>query len=76
MKRINVTLPQDTVQLMDNLVKQGDRSRFINKAVRFYIDKVGRANVREQLQKGAQEHAGRDIRLSEEWFSLEDEAWK
>jgi len=74
-QRINVTLPEDTVRLIDRVSEKGDRSRLINEAVRRYIDEIGRANLRKLLKEGALQRAERDRRLAEEWFWLEEEAW-
>jgi len=73
-RRINITLPVDVLSLIGRAAKKGQRSRFIAEAVRYYIESVGRANLRRRLKEGAVRRAGRDLRLAEEWFTLEDEA--
>ncbi len=75
-KRVNITLPEQTLQIIDRVVKQGDRSRFIDRAVRFYIDEVGKENLRKELQEGAQVRAQRDRNMANEWFFLEEEVWQ
>jgi CopG family transcriptional regulator/antitoxin EndoAI len=74
-KRVNVTLPRDTLHLVDRFVEKGDRSRFFNEAVRFYVKEAGRANLRKLLREGAQVRAERDLELAQKWFRLEDKAW-
>lgn len=74
-RRINITLPEETVKLMDRVSRKGDRSRLINEAVRRYVREVGRANIREQLKAGYLHGAERDRHLVEEWFSIDEEAW-
>jgi CopG family transcriptional regulator/antitoxin EndoAI len=69
-RRINATLPEETVRLLDRVSEKGDRSKLINEAVRRYIKKIGRANLRRRLRQGYLRTAERDIRLSEEWFLL------
>ncbi|MGH2361016.1 MAG: ribbon-helix-helix domain-containing protein, partial [bacterium] len=59
-KRINITLPEETVRLIDRVAERGDRSQFINEAVRRYVTDVGRANLRKQIKEGALRHAARD----------------
>jgi CopG family transcriptional regulator/antitoxin EndoAI len=71
--RINVTLPEETVKLIDRVSEKGDRSRLINEAVKRYIQEVGRANLRKLLKEGAHQRAERDRRLAEEWFLLNEE---
>ncbi len=74
-KRINVTLPEDTIALMDRVTAKGDRSRLINQAVKSYVGAAGRERLRQQLEEGAVARAERDLAIAEEWFSLEDERW-
>ncbi len=75
-KRVNVILPQETLQMIDSVVRHGDRSNLIDEAIRFYIDKIGKENLRKQLKEGAQSRKNRDIEVTREWFLLEEEAWK
>ena len=74
-RRINVTLPEETVKLIDRVSQKGDRSRLIDHAIRRYIREAGRANLRKRLKEGALRRAPRDQKLAEEWFLLEEEAW-
>ena len=70
-KRVNIILPKDTIHLIDRVAQKGDRSRFLDEAVRFYVREFGRANLRKLLREGATKHAQRDLRLTEEWFPVE-----
>lgn len=74
-KRVNVTLPEDTLRLLDRVTEKGDRSSFVDRAVRFYIEEKGRANLKKQLRLGATARASRDMSLAEEWFSIDEEVW-
>ena len=74
-RRINVTLPEETVKLIDRVSAKGDRSRLIDDAVKQYITEIGRANLRKKLKEGALRRAPRDRALAEEWSLLEDTAW-
>jgi CopG family transcriptional regulator/antitoxin EndoAI len=74
-RRINITLPEETVKLMDRVSRKGDRSRLINEAVRRYIREVGRARLRQQLKVGYLQGGERDRHLVEEWFALDEKAW-
>ena len=73
-KRLNITLPERTVALMDRVAGKGQRSRLIDQAVHRYIEDAGRANLRKQLREGARARAERDLTLAEEWFALDEEA--
>ncbi len=75
-RRINITLPEKTVQLLDRVAQKGNRSRLIDRAVQRYVAEVGRANLRRRLKEGAIREAELDLQLAEEWFPLEEEAWR
>lgn len=74
-RRINITLPEETVRLIDRVSEKGDRSRLIDTAVRRYVTAARRAKLRRQLKEGALQRAERDLRIAEESFFLEEEAW-
>ncbi|MEH2280106.1 MAG: ribbon-helix-helix domain-containing protein [Nostoc sp.] len=69
--QINITLPDETIELIDQVVEKGDspeetvcdRSRFINEAVQYYIAQKTLANLREKLKEGAIQRAERDLEL-------------
>jgi len=52
-RRINITLPEETPELIDRVAERGDRSRFIDEAVTHYIQEAGRSKLRKQLKEGA-----------------------
>jgi len=70
-RRINVTLPEETVHLIERVSPKGDRSRLIDLAVKRYITEIGRAKLRKKLKEGALRRAERDRNLAEEWFLLD-----
>jgi len=61
---------------MGRATRKGNRSRFIDEAVRYYIQEKSHAYVKKQLKKGALARANRDLLLAKEWFVLENEAWQ
>jgi CopG family transcriptional regulator / antitoxin EndoAI len=75
-RRINITLPKKTVQLIDRLAQKGDRSRLINEAIVRYIEEVGRRNLRKQIKEGVIKRAERDLEIAKVYFPLEEEAWQ
>jgi len=75
-RRLNITLPEETVRLIDRIAKSGNRSRLIDQAVREFLRGKQRASLRKQLEEGALRRASRDLALNEEWTSLEEEAWQ
>jgi CopG family transcriptional regulator/antitoxin EndoAI len=74
-QRINVSLPEETLRLLERVAGKGDRSRLIDQAVRYYIDQKGRGELKKHLKEGAIRRAARDLQLTEEWFPLEEEVW-
>ena len=70
--RLNITLPEETVRLIDRVAKRGNRSRLISDAVTRYVKELGRANLRRRLKQGAKRRADRDLAIAEEWFALEE----
>lgn len=75
-KRVNITLPEETLELIDRVTEHGDRSRFIEEAVRHYIQDTGQANLRKRLKEGAIRRSERDLSLAEEWFSVDEDVWQ
>jgi CopG family transcriptional regulator/antitoxin EndoAI len=73
-KRINIILPDKTVAVLDRVASKGARSRFIDRAVRHYVETQGRESLREQLKAGYLANAERDLAMAAEWFPLEEEA--
>jgi CopG family transcriptional regulator / antitoxin EndoAI len=70
-QRVNITLPTRTLRQIDRIAERGNRSQLIDAAVRFYISKRNRTNLRKQLKEGALVHAERD-RAVVELFDLDD----
>ena len=75
-KRINIVLPDKTVAVLDRVAAKGTRSRFIDQAVRHFVEAQGGRTLREQLKAGYRANAERDLAIAAEWFPLEEEAWR
>ena len=71
-RRINITLPEETIRLIDRVAKKGDRSFLISEAVQRYVASVGKARLRRLIKEGARRNADRDLKLAEEWGSLDE----
>ena len=74
-KRINITLPPETVELLDRVAPE-NRSEFINQAVRVHSQRLLSARVRQQLKQAYLERAQEDLARSQEWEPLERELWE
>ena len=75
-KRINIILPDKTVAVLDRVTTKGNRSRFIDRAVRQLVVTQGKANLRARLKAEAIDNAERDLAIAADWFPLEEEAWE
>ena len=75
-KRVNITLPTRTLNEIDKVAERGERSRFINRAVNFYVQEIGRKNLRAALKEGAIKRSERDRDISAEWFKPDEEVWE
>lgn len=75
-RRLNITLPESTVALLETVADKGSRSNFIDIAIKSYIKQTKQENLRERLKTGAIARSQRDLSLSEEWFEVEEELWQ
>ncbi len=75
-KRLNITLPESTVTILETVTNKGERSNFINTAIKTYVKQVKQESLRERLKEGATSRSKRDLQLAEEWFDVEEELWQ
>jgi CopG family transcriptional regulator/antitoxin EndoAI len=75
-QRINVSLPEETVKLIDRVARKGNRSRLIDAAVRHYVRSVGRAKLQDQLREGYRKLAKSSLETAADWFPLDEESWR
>jgi hypothetical protein len=62
------------VAVLNRVTKKGNRSRFIDRAVRRLIEVEGKANLWALVKEEAIANAERDLAIAAEWFPLEEEA--
>lgn len=74
-QRINITLPQETLELLDRNIAKGDRSSFIDRAVKSYISSTAKENLKQKLKQGAERWSERDLQITEDWFNIDEESW-
>ena len=74
-KRVNITLPPETLKLIDRVSKD-NRSEFINKAVRLYANRLERARLKQRLKETYLERAKEDLAIAKEWEPIERELWE
>ncbi|OFV89336.1 MAG: hypothetical protein A3J75_01325 [Acidobacteria bacterium RBG_16_68_9] len=73
-RRINVSLSEESLRLLDRLAPRGDRSRYIEQLVRRSAQE--RNELRRLLKERAIRRADLDRQLAAEWDSLSDEVWR
>lgn len=74
-RRLNISLPDETVRLLDRVAAKGERSQIIAEAVTRYVVEVGRARLRKRMKERAAKRADLDLQIAEEWFPVDEEAW-
>ncbi len=75
-KRLNITLPESTVNLLETVANKGERSIFIDSAIKSYIKQTKQSELREGLKAGAIARRERDLNLADDWFEIEEELWQ
>ena len=73
-RRINVSLSEEAVRLLDRMAPKGDRSRFLDELVKRTAH--DRAELRARLKERAIRRADLDRQLAAEWDPLADEVWR
>lgn len=73
-RRINVSLSEEAVRLLDRLAPKGDRSRFLDDLVKRTAR--DRADLRARMKERAIRRADFDRQLATEWDPLSDEVWR
>ena len=73
-RRINVSLSEEAVRLLDRMAPKGDRSRFLDELVKRTAR--DRATLRGRLKEGYLKRAQRDSEVAADWDPLADEVWR
>jgi CopG family transcriptional regulator / antitoxin EndoAI len=75
-KRINVILPDTIIGTIDRLVKPGERSRFIDRAIQHYVATRSAVGLREQLKQAAIRDRDLDREIERDWAAVDHETWQ
>ncbi len=73
MKRLNITLPDDIAQQLED---KHNKSRFIARAVKEKIEREKRAQLERQLVEGYKATDKEDATLDSEWEKAGLEVWE
>ena len=74
-QRLNISIPETTLRLLDRVVPKGDRSKFIDRAVRGELARTTKTRLRRALAEGYRQRAEEDRALTAEWDHLSAEVW-
>jgi hypothetical protein len=75
-KRLNIVLPETTVRTIARLAKPGERSRFIDRAVRHYVATQSTEALKAQLERTAVRDRDLDRQVAKEWSAVDQELWQ
>jgi CopG family transcriptional regulator/antitoxin EndoAI len=75
-KRINIVLPELTIQTIDRMTKPGQRSRFIDQAVQHFVANRSAEALRVQLERATVRDQDLDRKLAGDWFAVDQESWQ
>ena len=75
-RRLNISLPEETIRLLDRVAPRGDRSYVIAEAVTKYVAEIGKARLRKLMKERAVRRADLDLQIVEDWFPVDQEAWE
>ena len=64
------------IRLIDRSASKGNRSRFIDEAVKYFVREHGRTELKRLLGEGAERRAVRDLAITAEWFDVDKDAWR
>lgn len=66
-KRFNITLPEDVIQILKKKTKSGEKSSYIAQAVRAYSKNQSKQLFAQEIIKGYQATAKEDLEENEIW---------
>ena len=73
--RLNITLPQDLVHQLDNLVGPIKKSRFITETLRQRIEKMKNDQILKLLEEGYKARKAESLAITKEFEPIDLEAW-
>lgn len=74
-EKVTLSLPKEIMDAVRRETVPRGYSRFIAEAITYYLRERERKALRERLTQGYQATAQADRELSEEWLTLEVDAW-
>ena len=75
-RRINIVLPEVTIQSIDRMVKHGGRSTFIDQAVRNFVGNRDVGDLRARIEETAIRDRDLDSEIAADWSEVDNESWQ
>jgi hypothetical protein len=75
-KRINIVLPEATIRTIDRMAVPGERSRFIDQAVRHYVANQSAEALRARLEQATIRDRDLDREIASDWLAVDQEIWQ
>jgi metal-responsive CopG/Arc/MetJ family transcriptional regulator len=75
-KRLNIVLPETTIKGIDRMARRGQRSEFINQAVKHFISHHSAEALRTQLESAVVRDRDLNREISTDWVGVDEEAWR
>ena len=75
-KRINIVLPESTIKTLDRMAIAGQRSRFIDQAVRHFVLHTSTEALRSKLEHAALRDQDLDRDIAADWLAVDQQAWQ
>jgi hypothetical protein len=75
-RRINIVLPEATIVTMARMAGPGERSRFIDQAVRRFVAYKSDEAIRAQLEMATIRDRDLDREIEADWNALDNEEWR
>ena len=72
-RRLNISLPESTVAMLETVADKGSRSTFIDEAIRTHVTALKKESLREAIKEGSIANADRDLEMANDWYHLEEE---
>ena len=75
-KRINVIMPATTIRTIDRMVRPGQRSEFITRAVEHYVATQSAEAIRKLLEMTAARDRDLDQQVTVDWHDVDQQSWQ
>ncbi len=74
-KRVNFTLPIETIELINKTAPRGKKSELVNRALQVYIRHLKQKSLRKAMREEALADAELDLEMTKEWNAVDQETW-